>query len=44
MSTFEERFGDVSEPLLACRVPNVESEFIVLEFYPFDFEVHSYST
>lgn len=37
-------FGDISKSLLACSVPNIESDLAVFDHYPFDFEVDSYRT
>ena len=41
MSAFVERFGNVSEPLLACGVPNVESDLAAIDLNSFDFEVYA---
>lgn len=34
------RFRDVSKALLACCIPNVQSDLSLVEFYPLDLEVH----
>lgn len=40
MCSFIERFGDVSEALLTCSVPNVESDLTATGLYSLDFEVY----
>lgn len=35
------RFCDVSKPLLASCIPNVEGDLSLIEFYPLDLEVNS---
>ena len=39
MGSFIKGLGDVSEPLLACSVPDVESDGLALIVNPFDFKI-----
>ena len=41
MCALVERFGDISESLLACCVPDVERDCNSIDLDPFDFEIHS---
>ena len=40
MGALVEGLGDISEPFLACCVPDVESGGNSVDFDPFDFKIH----
>lgn len=42
MCALIKRFGDISESLLACSVPDVQGDWGSLHLNSFDFEVDSY--
>lgn len=41
MCPFIEGFCYISKSLLPCRIPNVERDMIVIEFYPLNFEIYA---
>lgn len=44
MRSFIKRFSYISKAFLACCVPDVECDLIVIEFYAFYFEIYAYGT
>lgn len=42
MCALIERFGDVPEPLLACSVPDIESDLSAIELDSLYLEIHAY--
>jgi hypothetical protein len=39
MCAFVEGFGYISESLLTCRIPDVESDLVAILLDPFDLEI-----